>query len=389
MNPWPDAGESFLPAAMLLDQAEMGVIVTDRRVNLLYVNAFARQLLDVPAEAGSLIGQSLLAIGFDADQDKVTDLAGSVLRGRTWEGTFASPCSDGSTRLVRAYAVPLRHSSGAIDGICIFARKAGRGSLAERNRIGLLERIGQKLGGSLELDATLRHVTEMLVPQFADHCFIDLFQGDKLTRRVQTHAHGWTPRPGGWAEVGQPVGYPEGHFCQQAMTRNEIVVVADLAEEDYPAPHADSMRASREIDMVSVVALPLHARGELLGVMSLALSGLTDRNGRRYGTDDRDLFGAIASQIAIAIDNAMLFEAERQTALAFQKSLLPQALPRLDGLEVACRYVPAAPLESHGQGIQTQVGGDWYDIIPLAAGRVGIVIGDVEGRGARAAAVMG
>jgi serine phosphatase RsbU (regulator of sigma subunit)/anti-sigma regulatory factor (Ser/Thr protein kinase) len=141
--------------------------------------------------------------------------------------------------------------------------------------------------------------------------------------------------------------------------------------------------------MVSVIALPLYARGELLGVMSLALSGLTDRNGRRYGTDDRDLFGAIASRIAIAIDNAMLFEAERQTALAFQESLLPQELPRLDGLEVACRYVPAEPLETHGQGIQTQVGGDWYDVIPLAAGRVGIVIGDVEGRGARAAAVMG
>jgi hypothetical protein len=93
--------------------------------------------------------------------------------------------------------------------------------------------------------------------------------------------------------------------------------------------------------------------------------------------------------VAIAIDNAMLFETERQTALAFQKSLLPQMIPDLDGLEVACRYVPAKPLEAQGQGIQTQVGGDWYDIIPLAAGRVGIVIGDVEGRGARAAAIMG
>jgi anti-sigma regulatory factor (Ser/Thr protein kinase) len=51
--------------------------------------------------------------------------------------------------------------------------------------------------------------------------------------------------------------------------------------------------------------------------------------------------------------------------------------------------VPAKPLETQGQGIQTQVGGDWYDIIPLAAGRVGIAIGDVEGRGARAAAIMG
>src|ERR1700753_300044 len=332
MNPWPDAGEAFLPAAMLLDQAEMAVIVTDRRTNLLYVNAYALRLLGVPGEPGSYTGRSVLSLGFSEDQDKVTELAGSVLHGRTWEGTFVSPAPDGSSRLIRAYAVPLRHPSGAVDGICLFARKAGRGTLAERNRIGLLERIGEKLGGSLELDATLRHVTEMLVPQFADHCFIDLFSGDKLIRRVQTNAHGWEPPPGAWAPVGEAVGYPEGHFCQQAMARGEIVVVADLTEADYPAPSADSMRASRGVDMVSVVALPLYARGELLGVMSLALSGLTDRHGRHYGTDDRDLFGAIASRIAIAIDNAMLFEAERQTALAFQESLLPQELPRLDGL---------------------------------------------------------
>ena len=93
--------------------------------------------------------------------------------------------------------------------------------------------------------------------------------------------------------------------------------------------------------------------------------------------------------MAVAIDNAMLFEAERRTALAFQQSLLPDSAPELDGLEVAFRYVPAKPLATQGQGIQTQVGGDWYDIIPLAAGRVGLVIGDVEGRGARAAATMG
>src|SRR6201999_1320312 len=123
--------------------------------------------------------------------------------------------------------------------------------------------------------------------------------------------------------------------------------------------------------------------------MSLALSRLTEHDEHHYDTPDRDLIGAIASRVAIAIDNAMLFETERKTALAFQKSLLPQAIPDLDGMEVACRYVPAKPLETQGQGIQTQVGGDWYDIIPLAAGRVGIVIGDVEGRGARAAAIMG
>ena len=138
-----------------------------------------------------------------------------------------------------------------------------------------------------------------------------------------------------------------------------------------------------------MIATPLIARGELLGVMSLALSGLTEREDRHYAADDGDFLGAIGSRVAIAIDNAMLFEEERRTALAFQTSLLPRDPPAVDGLEVAYKYVPAKPLETHGQGIQTQVGGDWYDIIPLSAGRVGIVIGDVEGRGARAAAIMG
>ncbi|MGH7747818.1 MAG: ATP-binding SpoIIE family protein phosphatase, partial [Candidatus Dormibacteria bacterium] len=157
----------------------------------------------------------------------------------------------------------------------------------------------------------------------------------------------------------------------------------------FPSPGPGSEQACEEVGLTSVVAAPLIARGELLGVMSLGLSRLSDREERHYNAYDRDFLSAVASRVAIAIDNAMLFEEERRTALAFQKSLLPQSLPALDGLTVACRYVPAKPLEIHGQGIQTQVGGDWYDIIPLSAGRVGIVIGDVEGRGARAAAIMG
>src|SRR3984885_9727958 len=98
MNPWPDAGESFLPAAMLLDQAEMAVIVTDRRSNLLYVNAYALRLFGAPGDAGPFIGQSVLAVAFGEDRDKVAELTGSVLHGRTWEGTFVSSGRDGSGR---------------------------------------------------------------------------------------------------------------------------------------------------------------------------------------------------------------------------------------------------------------------------------------------------
>jgi PAS domain S-box-containing protein len=392
MTSWGNTGYgAYLPAETVLGQIAAAVVVTDRLSNLLYANAFAVQLFDFPEEAAQLVGRPILSLGFEeSDAGKAADLAKQVLRGRAWDGTFANVRRDGSRILVRAQAVPLRHPSGAIDGIVIIAREATRrGSQRERDQIGLLERIGERLAGSLELSLTLRHVAETLVPHFADHCIIDLFHGDKLMRRVQMNANGWTPPPESWTRVGDQIDYPEGHFCQQAMVRLDAVLVENLKEEDPRAPSQGSLEAAQSVGLVSVIAAPLCARGELLGVMSLATSNLTEREEQRYDADDREFLGVIASRVAIAIDNALLFEEERRTALAFQTSLLPQDLPALDGLEVAYRYVPAKPLETHGQGIQTQVGGDWYDIIPLSAGRVGIVIGDVEGRGARAAAIMG
>jgi serine phosphatase RsbU (regulator of sigma subunit) len=390
---WGDAAfDAYLPADMVLGHADIAVVVTDRLSNLIYLNDFAARLFRIPGDAARLAGCPVESLGLFADGGvrRTEDMTGQVLRGRSWEGTVESTRGDGSRALVRILAVPLRHPGGDIDGMVLLAREASRrDGQSQQDRIALLERVGERLAGSLEIGTTLKHVAEILVPQFADHCFIDLFQGEQLVRRAMRHASEWVPPPGTWAQVGEQIHYPDGHFCQQAMTRLDTIAINDLDHEYYPAPSPESMSAAHEAGLTSVIAAPLCARGELLGVMSLALSRLTERDEQHYDAPDRDLIGAIASRVAIAIDNAMLFETERQTALAFQKSLLPQAIPELDGLEVACRYVPAKPLETQGQGIQTQVGGDWYDIIPLAAGRVGIVIGDVEGRGARAAATMG
>jgi serine phosphatase RsbU (regulator of sigma subunit) len=390
---WGEAAfDPYLPADMVLDHADIAVVVTDRLCNILYVNDFAARLFRVSGDVSRLAGCPVVSLGLFADDGvrKTEDLAGQVLRGRSWEGTFESERGDGSRTIIRGTAVPLRHPGGDIDGMVILVREAARrDGHGQPDRIALLERVGERLAGSLEIGTTLKHVAEILVPQFADHCFIDLFQGNQLIRRAMRHASDWVPPPDTWAQVGEQIHYPDGHFCQQAMARLDTIAINDLDSEYYPAPSPESMAAAHEAGLTSVIAAPLYARGELLGVMSLALSRLTERDEHHYDAADRDLIGAIAGRVAIAIDNAMLFETERQTALAFQKSLLPQAIPDLDGMEVACRYVPAKPLETQGQGIQTQVGGDWYDIIPLAAGRVGIVIGDVEGRGARAAAIMG
>jgi PAS domain S-box-containing protein len=380
-----------LTASDVLDQMATGVVVVDRDCRLLYANSFAVTLFGFPDGSVHLTGTPLLSLGIEqSDASTVHHMAEQVLNGWPWEGTFASQRLDGSRVFLRAHAAPMRDAGGEITGIVIMAREATRrGGQRASDRIGLLERIGERLSSSLELEVTLRQVAETLVPQFADHCFVDLLQGDTLVRRAQFNSRGWMPDAGTWALVGEPIVYPKGHFCEHAMSSQDTVVVADLTEQTFPVPRPESAQICDDISLTSVLAAPLIARGQLLGVMSLALSYLTDREERHYGADDRDFLSAIASRVAVAIDNSLLFEEERRTALAFQTSLLPKDPPRVDGLEVAYKYVPAKPLETHGQGIQTQVGGDWYDIIPLSAGRVGIVIGDVEGRGARAAAVMG
>ncbi|MDR2988707.1 MAG: SpoIIE family protein phosphatase, partial [Nocardiopsaceae bacterium] len=385
-----DATPFTLTTDEILSKVETAVIVVDHDGSLRYANHFAAHLFGFPDPA-HLTDVPFRHLGFhEEDIGKVENLEYQACRGRDWEGTVAMRRPDKANYFVRMYASPLRGPAGDVAGTVIMAKEAVLvGSSSSAGRPGLLDRIGERLGGSLALGDTLERVADTLVPQFADHCFIDLRTKEGLVRRVLANAQDWTPSRGRWAAIGELVTYPANHFCLRAMTQSETILIEDLHDEDQPAPTAAALEASKEAGMTSMIAAPLTMRGRLLGVMTLALSNLTERTTRHYVADDRDLVAAIASRVSIAIDNAMLFEEERATALAFQNSLLPAKPPELDGLEVAYRYVPAKPLETHGQGIQTQVGGDWYDIIPLSAGRVGIVIGDVEGRGARAAAIMG
>ncbi|WP_055483246.1 SpoIIE family protein phosphatase [Sphaerimonospora mesophila] len=391
MKRWGDLSQEtadHLTAGSVLDQAEMAVVVTDRFSNVLYWNPYAERLF---GRTGTPSGdEPLVSLGImEKDHPHAIDLARHVLRGGVWEGTFDVVRDDGTVVYVRAQAVPLRHPSGPISGIVVIAREAMRSNEREKDRFGLLERIGERLAGSLYVEETLNRVAEMLVPQFADHCFIELVQGDRLVRKVSKHVHGWMPPPGTWLPVGSEIRYPLGHYADTALRRQETILVEDFSQVSFPMPSEGSARLFAEVGMTSAIVAPLCVRGETLGLMYLGLSNLTDRRSPHYDTFDRDFLGAVATRVALAVDNALLFEEERHTAESFQKHLLPRDLPSFDGLEIAHRYCPAAPLASHGQGIQTQVGGDWYDVIPLSAGRVGIVIGDVEGRGAKAAAVMG
>ncbi|MFC4506181.1 MULTISPECIES: SpoIIE family protein phosphatase [Streptomyces] len=100
-----------------------------------------------------------------------------------------------------------------------------------------------------------------------------------------------------------------------------------------------------------------------------------------FEPDDLQVAGQLATQTALGIDKALLYDREAYLAAELQRSMLPQTLPRASGVRLAARYLPAAET--------ARIGGDWYDAIPLPGSRVALVAGDVMGHSMTSAAVMG
>src|SRR5439155_4543772 len=123
----------------------------------------------------------------------------------------------------------------------------------------------------------------------------------------------------------------------------------------------------RQSGIRSMLGVPLIVEADLLGVLHVGTLQL-----RTFTNEDAALLQLAASRAAFAIERARLFEAlerEHRVAVTLQRSLLPDRLPDLVGVRVAARYFPA----------RDEVGGDWYDVIDLPGGQVGIAIGDVVG----------
>jgi hypothetical protein len=166
-------------------------------------------------------------------------------------------------------------------------------------------------------------------------------------------------------EIRVPVGAGvAGTIAQENRPR----VIPDLSEVEV---HSAYLRESSR----SMAGVPLTLDGQVIGVLHVS-SGELDR----FGEDDLGLLVPAAERAALAIGRARIVERERRIAETLQRSLLPQTLPTIAGLELAARFLPGAGVE---------VGGDWYDALPLPSGELAVVIGDVAGKGLRAATLMG
>jgi PAS domain S-box-containing protein len=166
-----------------------------------------------------------------------------------------------------------------------------------------------------------------------------------------------------------PLAFGEG-FAGRVAAERQPLLVQDPSPEGLPYP------ALEELGIDSLIGLPLLAESDVTGVLVVAAAAP-----RHFSTDDLNLLRLAADRVALAVDHARVYEREHRIAETLQRSLLPERLPQLPGLSVAARYLPAAA--------EAEVGGDWYDVLPTPGGGVGLVMGDVAGKGLAAASMVG
>jgi serine phosphatase RsbU (regulator of sigma subunit)/anti-sigma regulatory factor (Ser/Thr protein kinase) len=169
-------------------------------------------------------------------------------------------------------------------------------------------------------------------------------------------------------EVRQGVQVPlaRGFAGRVAAEARPIIIDLEHAEVVNPILRQKGIR--------SMVGVPLQVEDRVIGVMHI---GTLVR--RDFSDDDVTLLQLAADRAALAIDDAHVSEMRAVTAI-MQRTLLPEALPDIPGLRLSAKYLPA------GTGVK--IGGDWYDVFQLNDGRLTFVVGDVVGRGVRAASVM-
>jgi len=167
----------------------------------------------------------------------------------------------------------------------------------------------------------------------------------------------------------EPVPFGEG-FVGRVAAGREPLLVQDPAPAELPYP------ALEALGIDSLIGLPLLAEGDVTGVLVVGAAAP-----RHFTSDDVNLLRLAADRVALAVDHARVYEREHRIAETLQRSLLPERLPQLPGLSVAARYLPAAA--------EAEVGGDWYDVLPTPSGGVGLVMGDVAGKGLAAASMVG
>lgn len=251
-------------------------------------------------------------------------------------------------------------------------------AVAEReDALAFLAEASKQLSSSLDHETILRNLARLAVPSMADWCVIYLLNDDGSVRRLEV-AH--DPSKADLVRrLAGAVPLDERHAAVQVMKTGKPRLIPEIPDDMLRAVVKDdeAYRLIKAVGLKSSMVVPMMSRGQPIGAISFA----TAESGRAYGPQHLLIAEELAFRAALAVDNARMYARERGIAETLQRSLLRKDLPEMPGVTVAARYLPAKT--------EAEVGGDWYDVFALPDGRIGMVMGDVAGRGIEAASVMG
>lgn len=249
-------------------------------------------------------------------------------------------------------------------------------------RFQILDDIAHVVDEGGELEETLDAIGGILVPELCDVCAIDLIE-DNQVRRATVRVSGPNAEENQARLAARPPAQQTLMASEAGQSRVEPRLLEHVDEEVLRDAAADEedFEFLRSLGTRSSVIVELRARGRVTGMLTLSVGP----SGRRFRSSDVRFVSVLAGRVALALDNAGLFselersERERaEIAATLQRGLLPPPLPHIPGWSVAAMYRPA--------GAENEIGGDFYDAFRVAGGWM-VVVGDVTGRGAQAAAV--
>jgi PAS domain S-box-containing protein len=252
--------------------------------------------------------------------------------------------------------------------------------LAARRRNEFLLKATQVLSEVFDYREMVERLAEVSVPVLADLCLIDIAEDDGQIRRMAArHAD---PTKRSLTEELRKVYPPDpaGHHPTVEVIRTGRSMWSSHLDDEFMRATSRSERhyeIVKQLGFTSYMTVPLGRLDDrVLGTVTLVSAG----SGRRFSEKDLGLAEQLATQVSSVVSRARAYDRERRISHELQRNLLPDAIPHIAGWDVATRYLPAA--------VGVEVGGDWYDVIPISERLVALVVGDVEGHDLEAARIM-
>jgi serine phosphatase RsbU (regulator of sigma subunit)/PAS domain-containing protein len=272
-------------------------------------------------------------------------------------------------------ATPVRGDDGRVALAVNIMEEVTDARRAERRQRFLAE-ASRLVSSSLDVATTLDRVAWAVVPEVADWCIVDMPDERGFVRPVAI-AHIDAAQRERLAEM--RAHYPPGDTAESptaVIRHGRASLVAEVSDQRMAAYARDGrhLELMRALGTRSVAVVPLAAGDRTIGTITAA----TAESGRRLGPEELSLLEEVGRRAGIAVENARVHAARTNIATTLQRSLLPPRLPIVPGVMIAARFRAA--------GEASDVGGDFYDLFPLADGWM-VIIGDVTGKGPEAAAI--